>query len=79
MCAPVVDDCSSNSRCLSLNTTGERICLESCFLENGGCTDEEFCITTERDVDCDLSRPCSSVRCVDTSGKPILLWFLPCN
>ena len=68
-CPPETDDCPSTSRCLSLNGTGERICLQSCFLENGGCTDDEFCITSERDTDCDLSEPCSSVRCVESAGK----------
>ena len=72
-CPPDADDCPSTSRCLSLNATGESICLQSCFLENGGCNDDEFCITSERDTDCDLSEPCSSVRCVETAGRFLTL------
>ena len=71
---PLTVECSSSScaagtRCLTLETTGEEYCLPSCFDDNGGCGKEQICINQPiRGCNVGLEA-CSTVKCINRSGK----------
>ena len=76
-CSPdVTQSCPSHARCLSLETTGDSFCLDSCYLQNGGCSKNQVCFSEEVDDDnCNspLSGPCTKTSCMDLTGEGIFM------
>ena len=69
--------CPPGSRCVTHNTTGDSFCLQSCYLQNGGCPADQVCYykRREEEEDCNqLLEPCFKTACTDVSG--MLNWGL---
>ena len=67
---PHFSACPEDYRCVTHNTTNIRYCLQSCYLENGGCPPEQVCYYERKDEDCNqLLEPCFKTACTDVPGK----------
>ena len=67
---PHFSACPEDYRCVTHNTTNIRYCLQSCYLENGGCPPEQVCYYERKDEDCNqLMEPCFKTACTDVPGK----------
>ena len=68
---PHFPPCPEDYRCVTHNTTNIRYCLQSCYLENGGCPPEQVCYYERKDVDCNLllMEPCFKTACTDVPGR----------
>ena len=61
--------CAPGYRCITHNTTGSSHCLQSCYLQNGGCSDDEVCYYERKDEECNqLLEPCFKTTCTDDPG-----------
>ena len=59
--------CAPNHRCLTQNTTGSIFCLESCYIQNGGCSDDQVCYYERIDEECNpLLESCFETTCTDS-------------
>ena len=74
-CSPeYVSRCPGNSRCVTHIVTGDSFCLESCYLGNGGCPDDQVCYYERVDEECDqLLEPCFKTACTDVPGITLVL------
>ena len=62
-------DCPAHSRCLTQSTTGQSICLQSCYRDNGGCAAGDVCITELLVDDCQYGEECETdVTCRSLNG-----------
>ena len=69
--------CPRHSRCLTHSVTGDNFCLESCYIDNGGCSDDEICYYERADENCNPRlEPCFKTACADIPGLIVHL-FLP--
>jgi hypothetical protein len=68
---PHFPPCPEDYRCVTHNTTNIRYCLQSCYLENGGCPPEQVCYYERKDEDCNqLMEPCFKTACTDAPAEP---------
>ena len=61
-------NCSSSARCLTNQHTGGTFCLESCYMNNGGCSKDQICRSTLIDPGrtCNpLIEACYRTECMD--------------
>ena len=62
--------CPRGSRCLTHSSTGDSFCLESCFMENGGCPSDQTCYLQHKNEPCDpLLESCYNSTCHSHSGS----------
>ena len=68
-CSPDVSlTCPTDSRCLTHSTTGTSFCLQSCFMQNGGCSEDQTCYSQQTDENCNpLLESCFTSSCSDTT------------
>lgn len=61
--------CAGGHHCLELN--GQSYCLPSCFVDNGGCREDQYCVTQPMEYsECSFGlEVCSTVRCIDKDGR----------
>ena len=62
--------CTPGSNCTLCESTGERYCVQSCAINNGGCDEEQIC-TEVSNPDCNPNQCCSPVN-VTCSGKHLI-------
>ncbi len=67
-CSSAQSACPGGERCLEIN--GDTDCLPSCFVDNGGCHGDQYCVSVP--VDFSVCRfglePCSTIKCIDKDG-----------
>ena len=62
-------NCDSDNHCLIQRFTGMSVCLKSCNRDNGGCADDEVCITEAEGV-CQSGVACSIYfTCLSLNGN----------
>ena len=81
------DTLNGHTRCLILNSTGQKFSLDSCYFQNGGCSEEQVCYSEEVEDDgncynrwlepCGCSNPwsgpCTKTSCRNISGEEITI------
>ena len=68
--ACLLQPCPPGTICTTCEATGERLCVQSCSNNNGGCAEDEIC-TEAPNPDCEPDQCCSSVNVI-CSGKHVI-------
>ena len=67
--------CALGYRCIQHNMTGSRQCLQSCYLENGGCSNDQVCYYERKEEECNqLVEVCFKTAC--TNDPSIILIYV---
>ena len=78
-------DCPSHSRCLTQSSTGQSICLQSCYRDNGGCAADDVCVTEllvddcQYGEECETDVTCRSLNGIHSSAELVCIYIIYCS